>query len=151
MLFCELHPFGDDQSFCLFQRQSTWIRDALSVHAASKVFVASTNTTPFQVTRRSCASSNATRWLVVADGFSPSQSTGTDAMGSSLSPLDPVDSSTPCFASLPRRALRRYPSTVRAVCVNALVRICAGRAISDDRPYRDSNSKQGRAPEGCDR
>ena|SRR2546430_10341720 len=27
----------------------------------------------------------------------------------------------------------------RAVCVNAPVRICAGGAISDGRPYRDSN------------
>jgi hypothetical protein len=34
-------------------------------------------------------------------------------------------------------SIRRHSSTVRAVCVNALVRICAG-AISDDRPYRDS-------------
>jgi len=41
-----------------------------------------------------------------------------------------------CAAS---RTFRRPLSTVRAVCVNAPVRICAG-AISDGRPYRDSNS-----------
>jgi RNA-directed DNA polymerase len=38
-----------------------------------------------------------------------------------------------------RQAVRRHSSTVRAVCVNAPVRICAG-AISDGRPYRDSYS-----------
>ena len=34
-------------------------------------------------------------------------------------------------------ALLRYSSTVRAVCVNALARICAG-AVSDGHPYHDS-------------
>jgi hypothetical protein len=33
--------------------------------------------------------------------------------------------------------LRRYSSKVRAVCVNALVRICPG-ALSNQRPYRGS-------------
>ena len=40
--------------------------------------------------------------------------------------LSPVDSATPHSASLSGCSLRRYPSRVRAVCVNALVRICAG-------------------------
>jgi hypothetical protein len=39
-------------------------------------------------------------------------------------------------ASLSRRPLRCHSSPVRAVCVNALVRICAG-AISNGRPYSD--------------
>src|SRR5262249_6868424 len=47
-------------------------------------------------------------------------------MGSSPSSLEPMDSSTPCSASLSRCALCRHASKVRAVCVNALVRICAG-------------------------
>ena len=37
-------------------------------------------------------------------------------------------------------SLLRHPSFRRAVCVDALVRICAGGAISDGRPYRDSNA-----------
>jgi len=37
----------------------------------------------------------------------------------------------------PDARLLRHSSFVRAVCVNALVRICAG-AISDGRPYRDN-------------
>ena len=78
-----------------------------------------------------------THWLVVAERSSPSQSAGTGAVGSSFPSVDAVDSSTPHSASLPRCTLRRQPSTVRAVCVNALVRICAG-ATSDGRPYRDS-------------
>jgi hypothetical protein len=36
-------------------------------------------------------------------------------------------------------SLLRYPSFRRAVCVDALVRICAG-AIREDRPYRDSDT-----------
>src|SRR5262245_11357363 len=47
-------------------------------------------------------------------------------MGSPPSSLEPMDSPTPCSASLPRCAFCRYASKVRAVCVNALVRICAG-------------------------
>ena len=37
-----------------------------------------------------------------------------------------LDSSTPRFASLSLRTLCRHPSKVGAVCVNALVRFCAG-------------------------
>jgi hypothetical protein len=37
-------------------------------------------------------------------------------------------------------SLLRYPSFRRAVCVDALVRICAG-AIREDRPYRDHYSE----------
>ena len=67
-----------------------------------------------------------TRLPAVAECPHPSQSTRPGALGSSLSSLDAVDSSTPHSASLSRCPLRRYPSPVRAVCVNALVRICAG-------------------------
>jgi hypothetical protein len=48
------------------------------------------------------------------------------AMGSFLPSLAPVDSATPHSASLSGCSLRRHSSRVRAVCVNALVRICAG-------------------------
>src|SRR5439155_8842377 len=41
-------------------------------------------------------------------------------------------------APLSRCTLLRHSSFVRAVCVNALLRICAG-AFSNERPYRDSN------------
>src|SRR5262247_185465 len=54
------------------------------------------------------------------------QSTRKSEMGSPPSSLEPLDSSTPCSASLSRCALCRHASQVRAVCVNALVRICAG-------------------------
>jgi hypothetical protein len=53
-----------------------------------------------------------------------------------------MDSNTPHPASLSGGSLLRHSSFVRAVCVNAPVRICAG-AISDDRPYCDRNSKGG--------
>src|SRR5262249_53675882 len=66
--------------------------------------------------------------LVVAECFDPSESTGGGGVGSSPSSLKPLDSPTPCSASLPRCAFCRHASTVRAVCVNALVRICAGGA-----------------------
>ena len=67
-----------------------------------------------------------TRLPAVAERPHPSQSTRPGALGSSLSSLDQVDSSTPHSASLSRCPLRRYPSPVRAVCAKALVRICAG-------------------------
>jgi hypothetical protein len=44
--------------------------------------------------------------------------------------LEPVDSSTLAFCNPEsRRALLRHSSVVRAVCVNAHVRICAGCAL----------------------
>jgi hypothetical protein len=49
-----------------------------------------------------------------------------DALGTFYPSPEPVDSSTPCSASLSRRTLLRYSSFVRAVCVDALVRIWAG-------------------------
>ena len=42
--------------------------------------------------------------------------------------LRQVDTTTPRSASLSRRPLLRHPSFIRAVCVNAPVRICAGGA-----------------------
>ena len=46
--------------------------------------------------------------------------------GRSVPHLVPVDSATPRSASLSSCPLRRHSSSVRAVCVNALARICAG-------------------------
>ena len=68
--------------------------------------------------RRACAT--------VAECFSSSQSTRPGALGASVPHLVPVDSTTPCSASLSSCPLRRHSSSVRAVCVNALARICAG-------------------------
>ena len=62
----------------------------------------------------------------VAKCFSSSQSTWPGALGQSLPYLAPVDSPTPRSASLSPCPLRRHSSSVRAVCVNALARICAG-------------------------
>src|SRR5439155_11770675 len=49
-----------------------------------------------------------------------------DAVGTLHPSLEPVDSSTPRSAPLSRCTLLRHSSFVRAVCVDALVRICAG-------------------------
>ena len=54
------------------------------------------------------------------------QSARTDALGPFYPSLKPVDSSTPRSAPLSRCTLLRHSSFVRAVCVDALVRICAG-------------------------
>src|SRR5437667_516693 len=66
------------------------------------------------------------RLLAVAERSSPSQSARTGAMGAPLPSLEPVDSPTPHSASLSYCPLCRHSSLVRAVCVNALVRISAG-------------------------
>ena len=93
----------------------------------------------------SVAHLSTSRLLVVAERPCPSQPARTGAMGSSLPSLDPVDSPTPHSASLSRCTLRHQSSTVRAICVNALVRICAGgdqrwsslpRQLSDPPPER---------------
>src|ERR1035438_2744855 len=68
----------------------------------------------------------AARLQIVAECFSSSQSTRPGAMGAFVPHLVPVDSPTPCSASLSSCPLRRHSSSVRAVCVNALARICAG-------------------------
>src|ERR1700682_6011421 len=80
-----------------------------------------TNTRRFPGTRHSCASSNfacagygGVFWSAVVDGK--------DALGTSYPSPESVDSS----ASLSRCTLLRHSSFVRAVCVDALVRICAG-------------------------
>src|SRR5229473_3435245 len=49
-----------------------------------------------------------------------------DAMGTLYPSPEPVDSSTPSSAPLSRRTLLRHSSFVRAVCVDAPVRIWAG-------------------------
>jgi hypothetical protein len=66
------------------------------------------------------------RWLWRSVLVRPSESTRRSAMGSSPSSRKPLDSHTPRSAPLSRCALCRHASTVRAVCINALVRICAG-------------------------
>ena len=77
------------------------------------------------------------RLSVVAERSGPPQPTRSGAMGSSHPFVEPLDSTPPRSAPLPHGPLCRSASLVRAVCVKALVRICAG-AISDGRPYRDS-------------
>src|ERR1700722_15815160 len=62
----------------------------------------------------------------VAVNFEPSQSAWSSDVGSVDADLSTLDSSTPRFASLSSRTLCRHTSKVGAVCVNALVRICAG-------------------------
>jgi group II intron reverse transcriptase/maturase len=62
----------------------------------------------------------------MAECSGPPQSARTDALGTFYPSPEPVDSSTPRSAPLSRCALLRHSSFVRAVCVDALVRICAG-------------------------
>ena len=67
-----------------------------------------------------------TRLSVVAERFGPPQSTRPGAMGSSHPFVEPLDSTPSRSAPLPDGPLCRSTSLVRAVCVNGLVRICAG-------------------------
>src|SRR6266853_3190157 len=62
----------------------------------------------------------------MAECSGPPQSTRKDALGTLHPSLAPVDSSTPRSAPLSRCTLLRHSSFVRAVCVDALVRIWAG-------------------------
>src|SRR5713101_8477414 len=62
----------------------------------------------------------------MAECSGPPQSARTDALGTLYPSLEPVDSSTPRSAPLSRCTLLRRSFFVRAVCVDALVRICAG-------------------------
>src|SRR5229473_2735087 len=62
----------------------------------------------------------------MAECSGPPQSTRKDVLGTFYPRPEPVDSSTPSSAPLSRRTLLRHSSFVRAVCVDALVRICAG-------------------------
>src|SRR6266850_8566492 len=62
----------------------------------------------------------------MAECSGPPQSTRKDVLGTFYPSPEPVDSSTPSSAPLSRRTLLRHSSFVRAVCVNAPVRICAG-------------------------
>ena len=63
---------------------------------------------------------------VVAERSRPSQSTRAGGLGPSQPTAQPVDSATHAFCILILTTLRRHSSSVRAVCVNAHVRICAG-------------------------
>src|SRR5260370_41283129 len=62
----------------------------------------------------------------MAECSGPPQSARPDALGTPHPSLEPVDSSTPRSAPLSRCTLLRHSSFVRAVWVDALVRICAG-------------------------
>ena len=62
----------------------------------------------------------------VALGTKSSQSMRHVALGSVNSDLQPLDSYRACSASLSNGTLHRHSSKVGAVCVNALVRFCAG-------------------------
>src|ERR1700676_4207438 len=62
----------------------------------------------------------------MAECSGPPQSTRKDVLGTFYPSPELVDSSTPNSAPLSRCTLLRHSSFVRAVCVDALVRICAG-------------------------
>src|ERR1700751_1323767 len=62
----------------------------------------------------------------VAECPHPAQSASTGAVGKTSPTVEPMGSPTSRPASLSRRTLLRHSSFVRAVCVDALVRICAG-------------------------
>src|ERR1700751_2396888 len=62
----------------------------------------------------------------VAECPHPAQSASTGAVGATNPTVEPMGSTTSRPASLSRRTLLRHSSFVRAVCVDALVRICAG-------------------------
>ena len=66
---------------------------------------------------------------IVAKCSESSQSTWRDALAAIASVAEALDSVSTSSAPLPSSALCRQASEVRAVCVNALVRICAGGAI----------------------
>src|SRR5450755_3341680 len=88
----------------------------------------------------------AARLPIVAECSSSSQSTRPGALGTFVPRLVPVDSATPCSASVSSCPLRRHSSSVRAVCVNALARICAGgdqRCSSLPRQLAAWRSKKG--------
>ena len=74
----------------------------------------------------SVARLQASHMPIVAERSSPSQSTREGGLGPSQPTAQPVDSAPSCPASLSGQALRRHSSSVRAVCVSAHVRICAG-------------------------
>src|SRR6266849_5426327 len=69
------------------------------------------------------------RVQAMAECSGPPQPARTDALGTFYPSLEPVDSSTPRSAPLSRCTLPRHSSFVRAVCVDALVRICAGLCL----------------------
>jgi hypothetical protein len=72
------------------------------------------NTTQLRIFKLACAGYGGVFWSAVVNGK--------DALGTSYPSPESVDSS----ASLSRCTLLRHSSFVRAVCVDALVRICVG-------------------------
>ena len=98
-----------------------------SVHGFGRWSSATTNIMLFPATSISCPSSKLRQPTVAKRPGSP-QSTREGRSGGVCPSLRQVDSTTPCPASLSRSPLLRHSSFIRAVCVDAPVRICAGGA-----------------------
>src|ERR1700738_2277176 len=77
---------------------------------------------------RSVAHLPKTRKSTVAKRTSTPESTRAEEVGEVRSGLRKVDTSTPRSDPLQRNPLLRHPSFIRAVCVDAHVRICPGGA-----------------------
>src|ERR1700748_3138488 len=85
---------------------------------------------------RSAAHLQTARQSALAERLGSSEPTRKEEVGVPDSGLQQVDTHTPNPASLPSCPLQRHSSFIRAVCVDAHVRIRPG-ALSDERPYRD--------------
>src|ERR1700730_6362316 len=77
---------------------------------------------------RSAAHLQTARQSTLAECSCPSQSTRQEEVGIPDSGFQQVDTPTPNPASLPSRPLQRHSSFIRAVCVDAHVRIRPGGA-----------------------
>src|SRR4051812_11946580 len=77
---------------------------------------------------RSAAHLQATRQSTLAECSRPSQSTRKEEVGVTDPGLQQVDTHTPSPASISYRPLQRHSSFIRAVCVDAHVRIRPGGA-----------------------
>jgi hypothetical protein len=75
---------------------------------------------------RSAANLQTTRESALADHSGSSRSTRKEEVGVTDSGLRQMDTHTPNPASLSSRPLPRHSSFIRAVCIDAHVRICAG-------------------------
>jgi hypothetical protein len=65
-------------------------------------------------------------WQAVASHFKSAQPARSEALAAVVSAARTLDSFPTSSAPLSSSSLRRHASKIRAVCVNALVRICAG-------------------------
>ena len=95
-----------------------------SVHGFARLCWVTTNTMPFRVTRLSCASFTS-RLLVVAERL-VRRSQRAQVRWDRLSPVLTGGFPNPALCILILRLALPQTSKVGAVCVNALVRICAG-------------------------